>query len=301
MQPSQTKWASTSQLDVAYVEWGPREEQVVILLHGFPDDPRAWQEVADLLSRAACRVIVPYLRGFGPTRFHDERAMRSGQQAALGQDLLGLMDGLGISKAILAGYDWGSRAACVAAALWPERVRALVPISGYTIQNIRMANRPAAPQMEHQFWYQWYFLSERGRTGLADHRREFCELLWKLWSPNWQFTQETFDDTATSFENPDFVDVVIHSYRHRSGTAPGAPELESLEEKLAAQPKISVPTVVLSGEADPLRPPHLLQNDSQHFSGPYEQILVPRVGHFLPREAPGSVSNAVLGLIKQGY
>jgi pimeloyl-ACP methyl ester carboxylesterase len=297
----QIRHTSTAQLEIAYEESGSSEKQVVILLHGFPDDPRAWDHVAEALSRAGCRVIVPYLRGFGPTRFRHEQALRSGQQAAIGHDVISLMDNLSISKAILAGYDWGSRAACVVAALWPGRVRAVIPISGYTIQNIRMANRPAMPPIEYQFWYQWYFLSERGRAGLAAYRREFCELLWRLWSPNWQFTKETFARTAASFDNPDFVDVVIHSYRHRSGTSPGAPEFESLEERLAGQPKIPVPAIVLSGEADPLRPPPMLKSDSEHFTGHYEQVLVPGAGHFLPREAPESVSNAVLNLIKQGH
>lgn len=298
---SQLKLAITSDLDIAYEEWDSGGNQVAILLHGFPDDPRAWDVVAQTLSRAGCRVIVPYLRGFGPTRFRNQQIMRSGQQAAIGQDVLSLMDELNLAKAILVGYDWGCRAACIVAALWPERVRALIPITGYAIQNIRLASRPAPPQVEYQFWYQWYFHTERGRAGLATYRRELSELLWKLWSPNWRFKGEDFDRTAPSFDNPDFVDVVIHSYRHRLGDAPGAPEFESLEEKLAAQPKISVPTTVLSGEADPLRPPAALQADSRHFTGRYEQIIVPRAGHFLSREAPDAVSDAVVRLIKEGY
>jgi len=301
MPDAQLRIANTPDLEIAYEEWGAGENPAVILLHGFPDDPRAWDAVAGALSRAGCRVIVPYLRGFGATRFRNQQIMRSGQQAAIGQDVLSLMDALNISKAILAGYDWGCRAACVVAALWPERVQALVPISGYTIQNIGLANRPALPQVEHQFWYQWYFQTERGRAGLAYYRRELSELLWRLWSPNWRFTDEDFNRTAPSFDNPDFVDVVIHSYRHRLGSAPGAPEFESFEEKLAAQPKISVPTIVLSGESDPLRPPAALQSDSRYFTGRYEQIIAPRAGHFLSREAPGAVSGAVLRLMSESH
>jgi pimeloyl-ACP methyl ester carboxylesterase len=225
--------------------------------------------------------------------------MRSGQQAAIGHDVLSLMDALQVTEAILVGYDWGNRAACVVAALWPERVQALVPIAGYTIQNIRLAARPAPPHVEHQFWYQWYFQTERGRLGLETYRLELCELLWSLWSPNWKFTKDMLDQTAHSLDNPDFVDIVIHSYRHRCGAAPGLPELEPVEARLAAQPTISAPTLVLTGEADPLRPPALLKDDFRHFAGYYEQSLVPRAGHFLPREAPGAVSAAVLRLLER--
>jgi pimeloyl-ACP methyl ester carboxylesterase len=293
------QWATTPILDIAYYEWSANGRPVVILLHGFPDDPWAWKEVAETLSKAGCRVIAPYLRGFGPTRFLDQKTMRSGQQAALGHDVRDLMDTLQVTEAILVGYDWGSRAACVAAALWPERVQALAPIAGYTIQNIPLADRPAPPRVEYRFWYQWYFQTERGRLGLGAYRLELCELLWRLWSPNWRFTRETFDEAARSFDNPDFVDVVIHSYRHRCGAARGLPELEPAEARLAAQPTISAPTLVLTGEADPLRPPALLRDDSCHFTGYYEQSIVPSAGHFLPREAPGAVSAAVLKLIER--
>ena len=293
------KFATTPDLQIAYEEYGSGEAPPVILLHGFPDDPRAWDQVARSLADQNCRVIVPYLRGFGPTRFRSPDAFRSGQQAAIGQDVIALMDALRIPRAILVGYDWGCRAACVAAALWPERVPALIPIAGYTIQDIRGSSRPAPPEIERQFWYQWYFQTERGRSGLENFRREFSALLWRLWSPNWNFTQEEFDRTASSFDNPDFVRIVIHSYRHRCGAAAGGPALEHIEERLAGQPNISVPAIVLSGEADPLRPPQRLKDDCGHFTGAYELVIVPRAGHFLPREAPDSISVAVLKLRRE--
>lgn len=292
------KFAITPDLRIAYEEYGGGAADAVILLHGFPDDPRAWEEVARSVASHGCRAIVPYLRGFGETRFRSPEAFRSGQQAAIGQDVVALMDALGIPRAILAGYDWGCRAACVAAALWPERVRGIIPVAGYTIQDIRGAARPAPPEVEQQFWYQWYFQTERGRRGLEKFRRELSALLWRLWSPNWNSTREEFDRTAASFDNPDFVDIVIHSYRHRCGAAPGGPALESLEQRLADQPSISAPAIVLSGEADPLRPPPRLKDDRKHFTASYELIVVPRAGHFLPHEAPASVSEAVLKLMR---
>jgi pimeloyl-ACP methyl ester carboxylesterase len=299
MELPKIQWAATPELDIAYEEWGPRKKEVVILLHGFPDDPRAWDAVAAALAEAGCRVIVPYLRGFGPTRFRRADAMRSGQQAAIGQDVLQLMDALHLPQATLSGYDWGNRAACVAAALWPERVRALVPVNGYTIQNVRGAARPAPPKIEQQFWYQWYFQTERGRLGLETYRKELCALLWTLWSPNWQYTPDTLQRTVPSFDNPDFVEIVIHSYRHRCGAAPGVPSLEALEQRLADQPAISVPTIVLLGDADPLRPPSLMGSDALHFTGFYEQTVVPIAGHFVPREAPDAVCAAILRLLRR--
>ena len=189
---------------------------------------------------------MPYLRGYGPTRFLHGDTLRSGQQAALGQDLLELMDALKIKRAALAGYDWGGRAACVVAALWPERARCLVSIGGYNVLNVASSGKPAPPVQEYRLWYQWYFSTERGRAGLKANRRELCKLLWQLWSPNWRFDDATFERTAASFDNPDFVEVVIHSYRHRFGWAPGDPGLEAIEERLAAMPHIGVPTIVLA-------------------------------------------------------
>jgi pimeloyl-ACP methyl ester carboxylesterase len=300
MELQSIQWAMTPELDIAYEEWGPRNKEIVILMHGFPDDPRAWDAVASTLSKADCRVIVPYLRGFGPTRFRRADGIRSGQQAAIGQDLLHLMDALQLPQATVVGYDWGSRAACVLAALWPDRVRALVSINGYTIQNIQGSARPSHPKIEQQFWYQWYFQTERGRLGLQTYRKELCALLWTLWSPNWQYTPDILERTAASFDNPDFVEIVIHSYRHRCGTALGAPSLQIIERRLMDQPCISVPTIVLLGETDPLRPPSAVANDSQYFKGFYEQAVVPFAGHFVPREAPDAVCAAVLKLLGRG-
>ena len=218
---------------------------------------------------------------------------RSGQQAALGRDLLDLLDALGIERAALAGYDWGGRAACIVSALWPERVAALVSIGGYNIQNIARSGEPAPPDREHRLWYQWYFHTERGRAGLAANRRPLCRLLWQLWSPNWDFDDATYERTATSFDNPDFVDVVIQSYRHRYGVAPGNPALDTIEDELARQPPITVPTIALQGEADGVSPPDRTDPAARHFTGPYQSRVIPRAGHFLPREVPEAVVQAI--------
>jgi pimeloyl-ACP methyl ester carboxylesterase len=287
------KTVRTPTLEIAYEESGPATGPPVVLLHGFPDDVRAYDGIAPPLAAAGCRVIVPYLRGYGPTRFLDPQTPRSGQQAALGHDLLDLLDGLGIERAALAGYDWGGRAACIVAALWPERARCLVSIGGYNIQNIARSGIPAAPEHEHRLWYQWYFHTERGRAGLAASRRPLCRLLWRLWSPNWRFDDATFERTASSFDNPDFVDVVIQSYRHRYNLAPGDPDLEPIEERLAAQPPITVPTIVLHGAADGVSPAQSSEGHRQFFTGPYQRRVVPVAGHFLPQEAPAAVVEAL--------
>ena len=198
-------------LDVAYGELGPVDGPPVILLHGFPYDIHAYDEVAPIVAAKGHRVIVPYLRGYGETRFLSPDTLRSGEQAVLGDDLLALMDALDIEQAVLGGYDWGGRAACIVAALWPERAKGLVSCNGYNIQNIAKSGQPAAPETEYRLWYQFYFHGERGRAGLAANRHAYCKLLWRLWSPNWEFDDDTYDLTAVSFENPDFVDVVIHS------------------------------------------------------------------------------------------
>ena len=290
------KTARTPALAVAYEETGPADGKPVILLHGFPDDVHAYDDAAPLLAASGWRVIVPYLRGYGPTRFDDPATPRSGQQAALGQDLLSLIDALGLARAVLAGYDWGGRAACIVAALWPERAQGLVSIGGYNIQDIAAAARPAPPAAEYRHWYQWYFHTERGRAGLAANRGALCRLLWQLWSPNYRFDDATYDKTAAAFDNPDFVDVVIHSYRHRHGAAPGDPALQPIEAALARQPPIRVPTIVLHGAADGVAPPDSSERDARHFTGPYERRIVPVAGHFLPREAPQAVADAVLAL-----
>ncbi len=286
----------TPVLEIAYQESGPGDGPPVILLHGWPSDVHDWDGIAPPLAAAGYRVLVPWLRGFGPTRFLDPRTPRSGQQGALGADLRDFMDALGIGQALLAGYDWGGRAACVVAALWPERVRGLVTVNGYNIQNIPFAFHPADAAQEHRYWYQWYFHTERGRAGLAKNRRDIARLLWRQWSPNWRFDDATFAATAASFDNPDFAEVTIQSYRHRYGNAPGDPRYDDLEQQLAAQPTISAPTVVLHGECDGVGPQEQSANGARHFSGRYERKLIPVAGHFLPRETPEVVVEAVRSL-----
>ncbi len=287
----------TGTLDVACAESGPPDGVPVILMHGFPYDPRAYDRMAEALVAAGCRAIVPYLRGYGPTRFLSADTPRSGQQAALGNDLKELMDGLGIERAALVGYDWGGRACCIVSALWPERVRCLVSACGYNIQDIAKSVAPLPPDQEHRHWYQYYFHTERGRAGLAANRRELCRLLWRLWSPNWTFDDATFGATAASFDNPDFVDVVIQSYRHRYGYAAGDPALEAIERRLAAQPPISVPTVVLHGAGDGVAPPAASLAHARFFTGPYSRRVIPLAGHNLPQEVPDAVTEAVLDLL----
>ena len=282
-------------LRVAYLEKGDSSGTPVILLHGFPYDIHAYDEVAPMLR--SCRVIIPFLRGYGETRFLREETPRSGQQAALAHDLLSLMDALGIRRAVLGGYDWGGRAACIVAALWPERVKGLISCGGYNIQHISEAGRPLPPEDEYRYWYQYYFHGERGRSGLTRNRNDFCRLLWRLWSPNWQFRESLFQQTAASFANPDFVDVVIHSYRHRYGLVPGDPAYEATEQRLEAQPPISVPVVVLDGEGDGVMPAQGSQGDRPHFSGPYQRRVIPLAGHNLPQESPGEFARAVQALV----
>jgi pimeloyl-ACP methyl ester carboxylesterase len=286
----------TATLEIAYLEYGPADGASVILMHGFPDDVHAYDAVAPALAAAGWRVLVPWLRGYGPTRFLDAGTPRSGQQAALGGDLLSFMDAMGISQAVLVGYDWGGRACCIVAALWPQRARGLVSVNGWNIQEITTANRPAAPEQELRYWYQWYLQTERGRAGMVAHRREIGRMLWRLWSPNWAFDDETFGRTAASWDNPDYVAVVVHSYRHRYGAAPGDAALEPIERRLAARPRIAVPTVVLDGAADGVGPPTVEDRHAAMFTGPYRRVLVPGAGHFLPREAPQAVVDAVQSL-----
>jgi len=291
-----TQLVRTPLLEIAYEERGRREGSPVILLHGFPDDARAWDGVAPDLAARGHRVLVPYLRGYGPTRFLDPATPRSGEQAALGADLLAFMDALGISQSILAGYDWGGRAACVVSALWPERVRGLVSVGGYNIQDIAKSGRPASALQEFRYWYQWYFQTERGRAGLASNRREICRMLWELWSPNWKFTAEEFERTAVSFDNPDFVDISIHSYRHRYGAVAGDPNVQGIERRLAQSPMISVPTVVMHGACDGVAGPETSERHARFFSSRYRRDVIPIAGHFLPRETPQAVLAAVAEL-----
>ncbi len=284
----QIKTLRTPVLDVAYEEHGPAQGDVVVLLHGFPYDPRCYDEVARSLGTEGYRVIVPYLRGYGPTRFLSASTMRSGQQAALARDLLDLLDALAVPRAALVGYDWGGRAACIVAALWPERVRCLVTGDGYNVHDIAAFAIPESPETEHRNWYQFYFHSPRGQAGLTANRRELAQLLWRLWSPSWRFDDATFAATAASFDNPDFVDVVIHSYRHRYGYAVGDPALEAIEIALVQKPKISVPSISLSGGDDGVSPPPEEDTDSRYFTGPYERRVLPGIGHNIPQEAPAA-------------
>ena len=286
----------TAALDVAYEESGSADGAPVLLLHGWPYDPRCYDEMVPPLVAAGCRVIVPYLRGFGGTRFLSAETLRSGQQAALGNDLRELLDAIGIERATLAGYDWGGRAACIVAALWPERVHGLVTGNGYNIQNIAASVKPVAPAQEHRFWYQYYFHTERGRAGLEQNRRALCRYIWQIWSPDWAFDDATYEKSAVSFDNPDFVAVTVQSYRHRFGYAAGDPALEPIEHPLAAQPAIPVPTIVLHGASSGIQPPAGSEAHARLFAGPYQRRVLPKIGHNLPQEAPRAVADAVLEL-----
>jgi len=288
---------ATGALEIAYEAHGPPDGDPAILLHGFPYDPRSFDAAAAALAGRGLRVLVPYLRGFGPTRLRAPAAMRSGQQAAVARDLADFMDALAIPRAALVGYDWGGRAACIAAALWPERVRCLVTGAGYAIQDIAAAVAPQAPETEHRLWYQYYFHTERGRAGLAANRREIGRLLWRLWSPTRRFDAAAYDRTAASFDNPDFVEIVIHSYRHRFGYAAGEPALEPIERALARRPPIAVPTIALWGADDGVTPPPALDADADRFTGRYERRILPRIGHDIPGEAPDATVAALLALL----
>lgn len=294
----QIRHVRTSVLDIAYEEHGPDYGSPVILLHGFPYDPRCFDDVAPALAASGARVIVPYLRGYGPTRFLSPTAMRSGQQAAIAQDLLDLMDSLALPKVTLMGFDWGGRAACIVAALWSSRVQGLVTALGYLIQEIEATSAPATPDAEHRLWYQYYLHSPRGREGLTQNRANFGKYLWRLWSPGWAFTDETYQRSAASFDNPDFVDVAVHSYKHRFGYALGDPALEALETSLASQPAITIPTIALSGGNDGIYPPTETGHNHGKFTGSYQHRTLVNIGHNIPQEAPGETVRAVLELLK---
>ncbi|KAJ4269787.1 hypothetical protein NW762_001456 [Fusarium torreyae] len=286
------KTIKTKTLEVGYYEHGPPSGWPVLLYHGFPYDIHAYDEVYPRLVSSGARVIIPYIRGYGPTRFLSPSTMRSGQQAALGSDIIELLDALGIEKAILGGFDWGGLSSCVAAALWPERVVGLVSYAGYDIADIASYSEPFAPSLECVVWYQHLFQQERGRACLSQHRRDLCRLLWHQWSPSFSFSDDFFNRTAEAFDNPDFVDVVIHAYRFCHANEKGDPALQSLENTLAAKPKITVPTVTLDGLQDPLKPGGTAAH-AEHFSGKYER-RVADVGHAFPMEAPEEFADAVL-------
>jgi len=295
--PGETRTVRTSTLEIAYEATGDPNGFPIILLHGFPDDVRAFDDVSASLVAAGYRVVVPYLRGYGPTRFLDSATPRMAQQAAIGQDLLDLMDALDLPRVGLAGYDWGGRAACIASILAPHRVRALVTIGGYNVQNTINPSRPRSAIEERAFWYQWYFNVERGRAGLETNRREICRLLWRDWSPTWRFDDATFERTAPSFDNPDFVEVVIHSYRHRHRNAAGDPRFDPIERHLAERPPIIVPSMILHGADDGVDSPHHTLSHLAQFPTGTERVVVPKGGHFLPREQPAAVAQALITLL----
>ncbi len=284
-------------LEIHYVETGPADGQPVILLHGFPYDVRAYDAVAAGLGAHGLRCLVPYLRGYGPTRFLSPDTMRSGQQAALGADLVAFMDALDITSALLGGYDWGGRAACIVAALWPDRVRGLVSCgTAYNIQDIANAWQPAPAAVEARYWYMYYFHTERGRAGLTQNRHALCRYIWSLWSPSWRFDDATYDASAAAFDNPDFVDIVLHSYRHRFGGVAGDPAYDDIEARLAAQPAIAVPCIVLQGRDDGVDPPAADDPDQSHFTGRYQRWIIDGAGHNLPQEMPDAFAAAIVEL-----
>ena len=287
---------TTEVLDIAFERRGKPGGFPVVLLHGFPYDPRSYDDVAAALAANGADVVVPYLRGYGPTRFRSEASPRSGQQAALASDLRELIDGLGLEKPIVAGFDWGGRAACAAAVLWPEKLGGLVAVGGYSVHNVRaMATVPDLPEYEAKDWHQWYFQIERGREGLKQYRREIARQLWREWSPNWGFDERTFEATAISFDNPDFVEVAVHSYRVRYGLADEDPRYAELEARLSTLPTITVPTIVIDPTEDAVMPPLSREEHQPQFAKLIDYRQTP-VGHNTPQEDPHSGGSAILAL-----
>jgi pimeloyl-ACP methyl ester carboxylesterase len=285
-------------LNIAYHEAGPTDGPAVMLMHGFPYDIHSYVDVAPMLAAKGCRVIVPYLRGYGPTRFRYPATPRSGEQAAIGADMMALMDALKINRAVFAGYDWGGRAACIGAALWPDRCIGLVSVNSYLIQDIANALMPARAAREVPLWYQWYFQIERGRAGLAANRREIAKILWEQWSPNWHFDDACFERSAVAHDNPDYVDIVIHSYRHRYGLVEGDPHYADIQRRLAALPPITVPAITLDGEGDGVAPATDGSASAAKFKGHRSHRVIPRAGHNLPQEEPEAFGAAVMELVK---
>ena len=284
-------------LNVGYAEAGPGNGPAVVLLHGWPYDIHSFVDVVPLLASAGYRVVVPYLRGYGTTRFLSSATLRNGQQSALAQDIVDLLDALKIQKAILGGFDWGARTADIIAALWPERCKALVSVSGYLIGSQKAGMVPLPPQAEYQWWYQYYFATERGREGYDKYRREFSKLIWQLASPKWKFDEATFVRSAAALDNPDHVSIVIHNYRWRLGLAEGEAKYDELEARLAASPNITVPTITLEGDANGA--PHPEPGAyAKKFSGKYEHRTIDGgVGHNLPQEAPQAFAQAILDVV----
>lgn len=286
-------------LNIAYYEAGPADGPAVMLMHGFPYDIHAYVDVAPDLAAQGCRVIVPYLRGYGPTVFRDRATPRSGEQAAVGADMMALMDALGIKRAVFAGYDWGGRAASIGAALWPERCIGLVCTNGYMIQDIAHAMVPARPEREVPLWYQYYFQLERGRAGLAANRRGIAKILWSQWSPSWTFDEACFERTAVAFDNPDYVDVVIHSYRHRYGVVEGDPQYADLQRRLDTLPVITVPAISLDGADDGVTFVTDGTSTAAKYTDRRVHRVIPRAGHNLPQEAPEAFAAAVMEVMRR--
>ena len=292
------RMVQTPVLDIGYEESGDSAGFPIILLHGFPYDVRSWDGVVPPLAEEGYRVLVPYLRGYGPTRFRDPAAPRMAEQAAIAQDVVDFADALGLDQVALAGFDWGNRAACITAILHPERVRAQVAIGGYSVQNTVTPGRPAPAAAEARLWYQWYFNTERGRAGLEANRHDIIRHLWDTWSPGWQYTDAAYDRSAPSFDNPDFVDVVIHSYRHRHVNAPGEARFLEVERQLAERPRIGVPAIVLRGVDSGFgRPSADPAGDQARFSALVARRLVDGAGHDLPAHRPDTVSAALIELL----
>lgn len=288
----------TDILNIGCYEEGPASGLAVILLHGFPYDIHTYADVASILSAKGCRVVVPYLRGYGGTRFRDAATLRSGEQAALGADVIALIDALGIQRAVLAGHNWGGRAATVAAALWPDRCAGLVTVNSYLLQDLSRAMVPSPPEKEEAMWYEYYFQLERGRAGLAANRRRIARMLWEEWSPDWDFDDATFDRSAGALDNPDFVDVAVHSYRHRFGNADGDPRYAELEKRLAAMPPITVPAVTLDGDKDGVVAAGDGSASAAKFAARRIHRVVKGAGHNVPQEAPEAFAAAVMELAK---
>ena len=284
-------------LDVGYAEVGPPSGEPVILLHGWPYDIHSYVDVAPRLASAGMRVVIPYLRGYGTTRFLSGETFRNGQQAALARDVIAFMDALGIEQAIVGGFDWGARSVGILASLWPERCAGIVAVSGYIVVNLEANRRPLPPAAELGWWYQYYFATERGRIGYAENTHEFNKLIWKIASPKWNFDDATFDRTAASFNNPDHVDIVIHNYRWRLSLADGEREYDDLEERLAASPAIGVPAITISSDFDGAAADGARYR--QRFSGPYSHRILEGIGHNVPQEAPQAFAQAVLDV--SGY
>lgn len=285
-------------LDVGYAEAGPADGPAVLLLHGWPYDIYSFVDVAPLLADAGYRVIIPYLRGYGTTRFLSEATPRNGQQSALAADMIALMDTLGIEKAIVAGYDWGARTVNIMAALWPERCKAMVSVSGYLIGSQEINKKPLPPKAEQAWWYQFYFATERGRLGYEANRHDFAKLIWETASPSWHFDDATFDRSAAAFENPDHVEIVVHNYRWRLGLVEGEAQYDAFEERLAKAPVITVPTITMEGDANGAPHPEPSAY-AKKFSGPYQHRTVGGgIGHNLPQEAPEAFAQAIIDVDK---